>query len=189
MRRVRGSGFFRARREHDARECLCRKASRPWRAPRCARRRAGAGPWPSPHRLEPFCEEFVVRIGRRDPRTFSKPSPAHLEEQANYPGVRRRKKQEKISASGFSRMEASKRDLSSVGRNCASNFTRDRRKGKVAMNPEQKEVMKRIKKSDAKLRVARSMPRYSLDAAKAPNAYVILAAWRKRNTLHRMTLP
>jgi len=57
------------------------------------------------------------------------------------------------------------------------------------MNREQKEVMERIKKSDAKLRAARSMPRYSLDAACAANAYLILAAGQKRNTLHRMTLP
>jgi hypothetical protein len=61
--------------------------------------------------------------------------------------------------------------------------------GKIALKPEQKEVMERIKKSDAKLSADRSMRRYSLDAGCAAKAYVILAAWRKRNTLHRMTLP
>jgi hypothetical protein len=43
------------------------------------------------------------------------------------------------------------------------------------MKPEQKEVMERIKKSDANLRAGRSMPRYSLVAACTANAYVILA--------------
>src|SRR6266436_6259287 len=70
MRRVRGSGFFRAHRERDARECLCRKGSQPWRVPQRAHRLAAAKPWPSPHRLEPFREEFVVRTGRGDPKTF-----------------------------------------------------------------------------------------------------------------------
>ena len=44
------------------------------------------------------------------------------------------------------------------------------------MDKEQKEVMERIKKSDAKLRADHSMPCYSLDAACTANAYVILAA-------------
>ena len=47
------------------------------------------------------------------------------------------------------------------------------------MEPEQKEVMERIKKSDAKLRADHSKPRYSLDATCAPNAYVYIGGVAK----------
>ena len=47
------------------------------------------------------------------------------------------------------------------------------------MKPEQKEVMERIKKSDTKLRADHSMPRYSLDATCAPNAYLCIGGMAK----------
>ena len=50
--------------------------------------------------------------------------------------------------------------------------------------------MKRIKKSDAKLRAARSMPRYSLDATCARNAYLYIGgvAKEKYTTPHDIAL-
>ena len=58
------------------------------------------------------------------------------------------------------------------------------------MNQEQKEVMERIKKSDAKLRADRSMPRYSLDSACAPKAYLCIGgvAKEKYTTPHDIAL-
>src|SRR6266850_3558553 len=125
MRRVRGSKFFPARREHDARECPCRKEWPPWRVPRRARRLAAAGPWPCPHRLEPFRGEFVARIGRHDPKTFrSHPMRIVDSKQIILECVEERSKR-KFPRPGLTEWKRSECDLSSVWRNCASNVSRN----------------------------------------------------------------